>query len=151
MLSTPPPHQRKSWDQHGLRAHILGPAPDHYWCCYVFVSSTQTPRYSHSVDHYPDPLFHWSLPETPPPLSQSHPLRPHPASDGSDLLGRVFLDPELGRCTVSYNQTQATSPPAQGSPPGITTPSPTMTPRDDPMSPPSPKSPIGCAPSPPLS
>jgi len=92
---------RKSWDQHGVRAHWLGPAPDHYRCSWVFVSTTQSPRHSHSVDHYPDPLFHWALPETPPPLSTSHPLRPHPTPDGSDLLGKEFIDPDLGRCIVS--------------------------------------------------
>ena len=95
------PKTRKSWDQHGVRAHWLGPAPDHYRCSWVFVSTTQSPRYSHSVDHYPDPLFHWALPEAPPPLTNVHPLRPHPTSDGSDLLGRIFVDPELGPCTVS--------------------------------------------------
>jgi hypothetical protein len=92
---------RKSWDQHGVRAHWLEPAPDHYRCSWVFVSTTQSPRHSHSVDHYPDPLFHWALPETPPPLSTSHPLRPHPTPDGSDLLGKEFIDPDLGRCIVS--------------------------------------------------
>ncbi len=32
------------------------------------------------MDHYPDPLFHWALPEAPPPLTNVHPLRPHPKS-----------------------------------------------------------------------
>ncbi len=96
-----PPAQRKSWDQHGLRAHYLGPGMDHYRCDLVFVSKTQTTRYSHTVAHYPDPLFHWALPAPPPAASASHPLRPHPTSDGSDLLGQSFLDDELGPCTVS--------------------------------------------------
>ena len=96
-----PPAHRNSWDQHGLLAHYLGPGLDHYRCDLVFVSKTQSTRYSHTVAHYPDPLFHWALPAPPPAPSASHPLRPHPTSDGSDLLGKSFLDDELGPCTVS--------------------------------------------------
>ncbi len=96
------PKTHKSWDQHGVRAHWNVPAPDHYWCSWVFVSTTQTTHYSHSVNHYPDPLFHWALPETPPPLASAHLLRPPPTTDdGLDLLGHIFVDPELGPCTVS--------------------------------------------------
>ncbi len=46
-------------------------------------------------------LFHWALPEAPRPPTKAHPLRPHPNFDGSDLLGRIFVDPKLGPCTVS--------------------------------------------------
>ncbi len=80
---------------------LRNPLDIDYRCSWVFVSTTQSTRYSHSVDHYPDPLFHWARPEAPPPLTKAHPLRPHPNSDGSDLLGRIFVDPELGPCTVS--------------------------------------------------
>ena len=96
-----PPTHRSSWDQHGLLAHYLGPGMDHYRCDLVFVSKTQATRYSHTVAHYPDPLFHWARPAPPPPASAAHPLRPHPTADGSDLLGKSFLDDELGPCTVS--------------------------------------------------
>ncbi len=46
------PKTRKSWDQHGVRvkAHWLGPAPDHYRCSWVFVFVSTT--------HHPiHPLF----------------------------------------------------------------------------------------------
>jgi hypothetical protein len=72
------PKTRKSWDQHGVRAHWLGPTLDHYRCSWVFVSTTQSPRYSHSVDHYPDPLIHWALPESNP--SSPHQGTPPPSS-----------------------------------------------------------------------
>ena len=96
-----PALQRQSWGHHGLRAHYIGPATDHYRCDKVFIAQTQTPSISHTVAHYPDPLFHWANPETPPALAIAHPLRPHPTPDGSDLLGKGFVDPELGLCTVS--------------------------------------------------
>jgi hypothetical protein len=38
-----PPNKHPSWVQHGLRAHYIAPALDHYRCDYVFVSSNQTP------------------------------------------------------------------------------------------------------------
>jgi hypothetical protein len=84
-----------------LLAHYFGPGMDHYRCDLVFVSKTQATRYSHTVAHYPDPLFHSVLPAPPPATSAAHPLHPNPTSDGSDLLGKSFLDDELGLCTVS--------------------------------------------------
>ena len=68
-----PPAHRSSWDQHGLLAHYLGPGMDHYRCDLVFVSKTQATRYSHTVAHYPDPLFHWALPAPPPPYRDRSP------------------------------------------------------------------------------
>jgi hypothetical protein len=71
-----PTLQRQSWAHHGLRAHYIGPATDHYRCDKVFIAQTQTPSISHTVKHYPDPLFHWANPETPPPYLPPIPYDP---------------------------------------------------------------------------
>ena len=50
--------------------------------------------------HFPEPLFPFEAPPRglPPPDPTAD--RPSPQFDGLDLLGRQFIDPELGACTV---------------------------------------------------
>jgi hypothetical protein len=92
-------------------APVLGPpwpqSPLH-WSCYRPLPVRQS-IYSPDPNLFNlthgNPLSRPSIPlgkpRDPPPLSATHPLRPHPTPDGSDLLGKGFVDPELGLCTVS--------------------------------------------------
>ena len=58
-------------------------------------------RITLTLAHFLLPLFHFAASDLPPPL---HPdpsaTRPSPTLDGTDLIGRVFIDPDLGLCRV---------------------------------------------------
>ena len=55
---------------------------------------------SDTLDHFPDPLFPFEDPASDPVLPDPTSSRPNPAFDGTDLVGKTFLDPDLGLCTV---------------------------------------------------
>jgi hypothetical protein len=79
------PDHRGTWASHGDRAFTLGPALTHYCCQRVF----------------PLPLFHFAASDLPsPPTPDPSATRPSPTLDGTDLIGRVFNDPDLGLCRV---------------------------------------------------
>jgi hypothetical protein len=94
------PETRASWAHHGKRAFYLSPSLLHYRCHSVFVPATSAVRISDTLSHFPEPLFPFEAPPRglPPPDPTAD--RPSPQFDGLDLLGRQFIDPELGACTV---------------------------------------------------
>jgi hypothetical protein len=54
-----------------------------------------------TLAHFPLPLFHFTESDLPPPpTTDPSSTCPSPTLDGTDLIGRVFNDPELGLCRV---------------------------------------------------
>jgi hypothetical protein len=91
-----------SWDPHGDRVYYLGPALTHYRCHRVYVVSTRTERITLTFAHFPLPYFHFAESDLPPPLPTSPTsAHPSPTLDGTDLIGRLFNDPDLGLCRVT--------------------------------------------------
>jgi hypothetical protein len=93
------PEHRDTWAPHGDRAFTLGPALTHYCCQRVYVVAIRSERITLTLAHFPLPLFYFAesdLPSSPDPSS----TRPFPTLDGTDLIGRVFNDPDLGLCRV---------------------------------------------------
>ena len=72
----------------------------HYRCARVYTVKTGALRTSGTLSHFPNPLFHWEAPAAPLALPPTT-ARPTPAVGGSDLIGRCFMDPELGRCKIT--------------------------------------------------
>jgi hypothetical protein len=79
----------------------LSPALSHYRSHVVFIPSTLATRITNQLDFFPDPLFTFEDPT----ISASPPdptsTRPSPTLDGSDLIGRSFVDRDLGVCHVT--------------------------------------------------
>ncbi len=95
------PDHRLSWDPHGDRAYYLGPALTHYRCHRVYVVSTRLERITLTLAHFTLPFFHFAASDLPPlPIPDPSSTRPSPTLDGTDLIGRVFNDPDLGLCRV---------------------------------------------------
>ena len=101
VVSHDPPLQRASWAKHGTRGFYLSPALTHYRSHLVFIPSTLDTRITNQLDFFPDPLFTFEDPtlSSPPPDPTSS--RPSPTLDGSDLIGQMFVDPELGLCRIT--------------------------------------------------
>jgi hypothetical protein len=108
--STPPgqlvvihdaPLKRASWARHGVRGFYLGPALLHYRSHICFVPKTGATRISDTLAHFPNLLFPFEdiVPDAE-PLPDPTSSRPQPAFDGLDLVGKSFVDPDLGVCTV---------------------------------------------------
>jgi hypothetical protein len=96
------PEYRDTWAPHGDCAFSLGPALTHYRCQLVYVVSSRFERITLTLAHFPLPLFHFAESDLPsPPLSDPFSTRPSPTLDGTDLIGRVFQDPDLGLCRVT--------------------------------------------------
>lgn len=51
------PHQRGSWDTHGVKGYYLGPALNHYRSWRTFVIKSQTQRISDTLAWFPSPLL----------------------------------------------------------------------------------------------
>jgi hypothetical protein len=96
-----PPQQRASWAKHGTRGFYLSPALSHYRSHVVFIPSTLATRITNQLDFFPDPLFTFEDPTISAPPPDPTTSRPSPTLDGSDLIGQVFVDPELGLCRVT--------------------------------------------------
>ena len=47
------PNQRKSWAQHSIGGHYLGPALEHYRCFKVFVTKTRKQRITDTIEFLP--------------------------------------------------------------------------------------------------
>ena len=95
------PEHRDTWAPHGDRAFILGPALTHYRCHRVYVVSSRSERITLTLAHFPLPLFHFAASDLPPPPNPDpSATRSSPPLDGTDLIGRVFIDPDLGLCRV---------------------------------------------------
>ena len=89
------PDHRDTWAPHGDRAFTLGPALTHYRCQRVYVVSSRSERITLTLAHFPLPLFHFAASDLTPPLNPDpSATRPSPTLDGTDLIGRVFNDPE---------------------------------------------------------
>ena len=98
------PEKRGSWADHGTNGIYVGPALNHFRAFRIWVPETSARRVSSTV--------WWFFPTyglednlvTLQDASISYPPtreRPYPKPDGSDLLGRVFIEPELGVCCVT--------------------------------------------------
>ncbi len=65
------------------------------------VVSSRSERITLTLAHFPLSLFHFAASDLPPPpISDPSSTRPSPTLDGTDLIGRVFNDPDLGLCRV---------------------------------------------------
>ena len=95
-----PASVRPSWSSHSSRSFYIGPAVTHYRCYHMYICTTSSMRVSDSISVFPSPLFHFEDPSTPPEPLPPSPSRPHPTADGSDLIGRWFVDPEEGLCHI---------------------------------------------------
>ncbi len=85
----------------GIVAFTLGPSLTHYRCQRVYVVSSRSERITLTLAHFPLPLFHFAESDLPPPPTPDpSATRPSPTLDGTDLIGRVFNDPDLGLCRV---------------------------------------------------
>ena len=95
------PDHRDTWAPHGDRAFTLGPALTHYRCQRVYIVSSCSERITLTLAHFPLPLFHFAATDLPPPPTPDpFATHPSPTLDGTDLIGRVFNDPDLGLCRV---------------------------------------------------
>ena len=101
VLTWDSPSLRGTWADHGVEAVYLGPAMDHLRSFEVWVPQTSAARITNTV--------WWFLADKPDsPLvgsddSLSYPPsrdRPNPRDDGLDLVGRNFVEPELGVCAI---------------------------------------------------
>jgi hypothetical protein len=61
---------------------------------------TGATRISDTLDYFPDHLFPFEDTASEPVLPEPTSSRPKRAFDGTDLVGKTFLDPDLGLCTV---------------------------------------------------
>jgi hypothetical protein len=95
------PDHRLSWDSLGDRAYCLGPALTHYRYHRVYVVFTRLERITLTLAHFPLPFFHFAASDLPPlPIPDPSSTRSSPTLDGTDLIGRIFNDPDLGLCRV---------------------------------------------------
>jgi hypothetical protein len=102
VLTWDAPDHRGSWADHGVPAVYLGPAMDHLRSFEVWVPNTSAPRVTNTVwwflaDLTPDiTLMDHDAALAYPPNKD----RPFPQNDGTDLIGRTFMEPELGVCLI---------------------------------------------------
>ena len=108
------PTSRPSWAPHGERAYYLGPSFNHYRCWNVYIVHTGSTRHTDTLDHYPDPLFHFESANPHDPSLPPVEGRPDPQPDGSDLVGRWFREPDLGLCQVVETGPPFQLPPGAG-------------------------------------
>jgi hypothetical protein len=101
ILTWDSPEIRGTWADHGVEAIYLGPAMDHLRSFEVWVPGTSAARITNTV--------WWFLDEKPdsillrPDMSLAYPpsrTRPNPRDDGTDMVGRHFVEPELGVCVI---------------------------------------------------
>ena len=102
VLTWDAPDHRGSWADHGVPAVYLGPAPSRYRAFEVWVPSTSAPRTTNTVwwfmhDTKPDTaLLDIDTTHAYPPSKH----RPDPQPNGEDLIGRVFVEPDIGVCQI---------------------------------------------------
>ncbi len=97
------PDHRGSWADHGVPAVYLGPNPNYFRAFEVWVPNTSAPRITNTV--------WWFMHEVRPDVDllgadQTHAYpptkdRPDPQPSGTDLIGRVFLEPDKGVCQIT--------------------------------------------------
>jgi hypothetical protein len=103
ILTWDSPDHRGTWADHGVPAVYLGAAPDHLRAFEVWVPNTSALRITNTV--------WWFLHDVSPDVSllesnTSHAYlptkdRPDPQLNGADLIGRVFMEPDIGVCLIT--------------------------------------------------
>jgi hypothetical protein len=97
------PKNRGSWADHGIEGVFIGPALKHFRSFNIWVPSTSALRIANTVWWFMVPIkpsqefLQLDLEVACPPTRN----RPNPPKDGSDLLGRHFVEPELGVCCTT--------------------------------------------------
>ncbi len=104
VLTWDSPDHRGSWADHGIEGFYLGPAMRHFRGFEIWVPQNASKRVSGTVWWFLKPFEPDTALLAPennailyPPIRQ----RLNPAEDGSDLLGRCFLEPNLGVCCIT--------------------------------------------------
>jgi hypothetical protein len=104
VLTWDSPSHRGTWADHGVEAVYLGPAENHLRAFEVWVPNTSAPRVTNTVWWF----LHDGVKADMPLIDQDAHLayppskaRPQPRDNGSDLIGRAFLEPELGVCLIT--------------------------------------------------
>ena len=104
VLTWDSPDHRGSWADHGVEGIYLGPAIRHFRGFEVWVPQTASKRVTGTVWWFLKPVEPDSELLSPDNSDILYPLtrvRPHPTADGSDMLGRCFLEPNLGVCCIT--------------------------------------------------
>jgi hypothetical protein len=97
------PDHRGSWADHGVPAVYLGPAMNHFHAFEVWVPNTSASRTTNTVWWF----MHDVAPDTdlltvdPAHAYPPNRHRPDPKANGADLIGRVFMEPEIGVCRIT--------------------------------------------------
>ncbi len=103
VLTWDAPENRESCVDHGIEGMYTGPALNHYRSFNIWVPSTSASRIANTVLWFMTPIkpsqefLQLDLDVAYPPTRH----RPDPQKDGSDLLGRHFVEPELGVCCIT--------------------------------------------------
>jgi hypothetical protein len=98
------PSHRGSWADHGVEAVYLGPAENHLRSFDVWVPNTSSPRVIHTVWWFLHDNITANEGLLLPDRDLAYPpskARPFPRDNGTDLIGRAFLEPELGVCIIT--------------------------------------------------
>jgi hypothetical protein len=103
VLTWDAPDHRGSWADHGVPAVYLGPALNHFRAFELWMPNTSAARITNTVwwfMHDVSPAA--SLLEMDPnhvyPPTRN---RPDPEPNGADLIGRAFIEPEIGVCHIT--------------------------------------------------
>jgi hypothetical protein len=98
------PQSRGSWADHGVNGIYLGPALRHFRGFHIWVPSTASARISGTVWWFLKPFVpddELLLPDNNHIMYPQSNDRPNPTTNGSDLLGRCFTEPNLGVCCIT--------------------------------------------------
>jgi hypothetical protein len=104
VLTWDSPDTRGSWADHGVNGIYLGPAMRHFRGFHIWVPQTAAARVSGTVWWFLKPFVpdeDLLSPDNSRVLYPPTKDRLAPSVDGSDLLGRCFLDPSLGVCCIT--------------------------------------------------
>ncbi len=100
VLTWDAPDSRGTWADHGVEALYLGPAMDHLRAFEVWVPHTSASRIT-TVWWFLKDVDENLLREDPSTAFSPTRERPDPRDDGNDLIGRHFVEPELGHCVIT--------------------------------------------------
>jgi hypothetical protein len=103
VLTWDSPSLRGTWVDHGVEAVYLGPAMDHLRSFEVWVPHTSAARITNTVWWFladkPDSILLQPNDALAYPPSKLR-ARPNPRNNGTDLVRRHFIEPELGVCVI---------------------------------------------------
>jgi hypothetical protein len=104
VLTWDSPSHRGSWADHGVEAVYLGPAEQHLRSFDVWMPNTSAPRVTNTVWWF----LHDKLTANDGLLLPDNDLayppskaRPYPRDNGTNLIGRAFLELDMGVCIVT--------------------------------------------------